>query len=203
MDELYFLFQIPHLQVLVLNQNRLSLCASSPSPGPSGNLSLEQLFLRENMLHLAWETGSCRDIFKGLACLRHLYLNDNYLNFLPPGVWSHLVALRVLSLNGNRLTALSPGDFPPRLEELDVSRNQLLSPDPEVFAALSVLDTTHSKFICECELGPFIRWLNQTNVTLLGAPADMSCGHSSSGRRNLAFGHRSWLEFWCCCALAL
>ncbi|XP_006761323.1 PREDICTED: toll-like receptor 5 isoform X1 [Myotis davidii] len=179
-DELYFLFQIPHLQVLVLNQNRLSLCAPSPSRGPSGNLSLEQLFLGENMLQLAWETGSCWDIFKGLARLRLLYLNDNYLNFLPPGVLSHLVALRFLSLNGNRLTALSPGDFPPRLEVLDVSRNQLLSPDPEVFAALSVLDVTHNKFICECELGPFIRWLNQTNVTLFGAPADMSCSYPSS-----------------------
>ncbi|XP_070257293.1 toll-like receptor 5 isoform X2 [Myotis yumanensis] len=179
-DELYFLFQIPHLRVLALNQNRLSLCASSPSPGPpSGNLSLEQLFLGENMLQLAWETGSCWDVFQGLARLQLLFLNNNYLNFLPPGVLSHLVALRVLSLNGNRLTALSPGDFPPRLEVLDVSRNQLLSPDPEVFASLSVLDVTHNKFICECELGPFIRWLNQTNVTLLGAPADTSCSYPS------------------------
>lgn len=176
-DELYFLFQIPHLQVLILNQNRLSLCASSP--GPSGSLSLEQLFLGENMLQLAWQTGSCWDVFEGLPRLQRLFLNNNYLNFLPPGVFSHLVALRVLSLNGNRLTALSPGDLPPRLEVLDVSRNQLLSPDPAVFASLGVLDVTHNKFICECELGPFIRWLNETNATVVGSPADMSCTYPS------------------------
>ncbi|KAK1328069.1 hypothetical protein QTO34_012491 [Cnephaeus nilssonii] len=160
-DELYLLFQIPHLQILILNQNRLSLCESPP--GPSESLSLEQLFLGENMLQLAWETGACWDVFQGLARLQSLFLNNNYLNFLPPGVFSHLVALRLLSLNGNRLTTLSPGDLPPRLEVLDVSRNQLLSPDPEVFASLRVLDVTHNKFICECELGPFITWLNQTN----------------------------------------
>lgn len=176
-DELYLLFQIPHLQILILNQNRLSLCESPP--GPSESLSLEQLFLGENMLQLAWETGACWDVFQGLARLQSLFLNNNYLNFLPPGVFSHLVALRLLSLNGNRLTTLSPGDLPPRLEVLDVSRNQLLSPDPEVFASLRVLDVTHNKFICECELGPFITWLNQTNVTLLGAPKDLTCSYPS------------------------
>lgn len=174
-DELYSLFQIPQLQVLVLNQNRLSLCASSPEP--SGSPSLEQLFLGENMLQLAWETGSCWNVFQGLARLQRLFLNNNYLTFLPPGVFGHLVALRVLSLNGNRLAALAPGDLPPGLEVLDASRNQLLSPDPAAFASLRVLDVTHNKFICECDLGPFVAWLNRTNVTLLGAPEDLSCSY--------------------------
>lgn len=178
LDDLYFLFQVPHLQVLILNQNRFSSC--NQRHGPSGSSSLEQLFLGENMLQLAWETGSCWDVFKGLSRLQVLYLNNNYLNFLPPGVFRYLTALRGLSLNSNRLTALSPGDLPPNLEILDVSRNELLAPDPGVFASLSAVDVTHNKFICECELSTFIRWLNQTNVTLFGSPSDIYCTYPNS-----------------------
>ncbi|XP_020029357.2 toll-like receptor 5 [Castor canadensis] len=175
---LYSLLQIPHLRILILNQNRLSFC--NPSLTPSENLSLEQLFLGENMLQLAWETGFCWDVFKGLSHLQILYLNNNYLNFLPPGVFNNLNALRGLSLNSNRLTALSPGILPPNLEILDISRNQLLSPDPSSFVSLSVLDVTHNKFICECELSTFISWLNQTNVTIFGSPTDIYCMYPDS-----------------------
>ncbi|XP_036133390.1 toll-like receptor 5 [Molossus molossus] len=173
LNNLYFLLQVPHLQILILNQNRLSFCAQPPVP--SENLSLEQLYLGENMLQLAWETGSCWDVFKGLSRLQVLYLHNNYLSFLPPGVFSYLIALKTLSLNSNRLTVLSLGDLPPNLEILDVSRNQLLAPDPHVFAPLSVVDITHNKFICECELSTFIKWLNQTNVTIIGSPDDIYC----------------------------
>ncbi|XP_066109604.1 toll-like receptor 5 [Saccopteryx bilineata] len=178
LDNLYFLLQIPHLQILILNQNRFSFCPQTDAP--SGSLSLEQLFLGENMLQLAWETGSCWDVFKGLSRLQVLYLNSNYLNFLPPGVFSSLVALRGLRLNSNRLTVLSPSDLPPNLEILDVSRNQLLSPDPSVFVSLSILDITHNKLICECELSTFIKWLNQTNVTIFGSHTDIYCTYPNS-----------------------
>ncbi|KAM6165058.1 toll-like receptor 5 [Erethizon dorsatum] len=173
--DLYFLLQVPHLQTLILNQNRLSFC--QPGLRPSANPSVENLFLGENMLQLAWETGLCWDVFKGLSHLRVLFLNNNYLNFLPSGVFSDLTSLRGLSLNSNRLTALPPGSLPANLEVLDISRNQLLSPDPSSFASLHFLDVTHNKFICECELSSFIRWLNRTNVTLDGSPEDMSCAY--------------------------
>ncbi|XP_007530239.1 toll-like receptor 5 [Erinaceus europaeus] len=171
--DLYFLLQIPRLQVLIVNQNRLSFC--DPELSPSKNPSLEKLFLSENMLQLAWESQACWDMFRGLPGLQLLFLNNNYLSFLPPQVFSHLTALRVLSLHANRLTALSPGDLPASLEVLDVSRNQLLTPDPAVFSSLRFLDVTHNKFICECELGAFVTWLNCTNVTLLGPPQDRYC----------------------------
>ncbi|XP_004699989.1 toll-like receptor 5 [Echinops telfairi] len=171
--DLYFLLQVPHLQILILNQNRLSSC--SPSPAPAESLSLEQLFLGENMLQLAWETGFCWDVFKGLPHLQFLYLNNNHLSFLPPGVFSGLAALRELYLNFNRLTSLSPGDLPAQLEFLDVSWNQLLAPDPAVFASLRAVDLRHNQFICACELSAFISWLNHTNATLRGAPADRYC----------------------------
>ncbi|XP_048213564.1 toll-like receptor 5 [Perognathus longimembris pacificus] len=176
--ELYSLLQIPDLQILILNHNRLSSCR--PQDPPSGNLSLQQLFLGENMLQLAWETGSCWDVFKGLFNLQILYLNNNYLNFLPPGVFSDLIALRGLVLNSNRLTVLSPDSLPANLEILDISKNQLLSPDPSLFTSLRFLDITHNKFICECELSAFIRWLNQTNVTIFGSYTEMYCMYPDS-----------------------
>ncbi|VTJ66455.1 Hypothetical predicted protein [Marmota monax] len=176
--DLYELLRVSQLQILILNQNRFSSC--SPSHAPSGNRNLKQLFLGENMLQLVWETGFCWDVFKGLSQLQILYLNNNYLNFLPPGVFSDLTALRGLSLNSNRLTVLPPGSLPANLEILDISRNHLLSPDPGLFASLSMLDITHNEFICECELRTFISWLNQTNVTLLGSPADINCMYPNS-----------------------
>ncbi|XP_037679154.1 toll-like receptor 5 [Choloepus didactylus] len=178
LDDLYFLLRVPHVQILILNQNRFSSCKQSHTR--SENLSLEQLFLGENMLQLAWETGSCWDVFKGLSHLRVLYLNHNYLNFLPPGVFSDLTALKGLSLSSNRLTVLYPGDLPANLEILDISRNQLLTPDPNLFASLTAVDLTHNKFICECELSTFISWLNQTNVTIFGSPADIYCMYPDS-----------------------
>ncbi|XP_003791014.1 toll-like receptor 5 [Otolemur garnettii] len=178
MDDLYFLLQVPHLQVLILNQNRLSSCNHRPTSAK--NLSIEQLFLGENMLQLAWETELCWDVFKGLSHLQILYLNNNHLNFLPPGIFSDLTALRGLSLNSNRLTVLSSDDLPSNLEILDVSRNQLLVPNPDLFVSLSALDITHNGFICVCELSPFINWLNQTNITLFGSPADMVCTYPDS-----------------------
>ncbi|KAB0343213.1 hypothetical protein FD754_020139 [Muntiacus muntjak] len=178
LNDLYFLLQVPQLQILILNQNRFSFCHQNHAP--SENPSLEKLFLGENMLQLAWEAGSCWDVFKGLSHLQILYLNKNYLNFLPPGVFHHLTALRGLSLKDNRLTVLSPGDLPANLEILDMSGNQLLSPDPDLFASLSAVDLTHNKFICECELSAFIHWLNQTNITVSGSPADMYCMYPNS-----------------------
>lgn len=178
LSDLYFLLRVPQLQFLILNQNRLSSCKAAHTP--SENPSLEQLFLTENMLQLAWETGLCWDVFQGLSRLQILYLSNNYLNFLPPGIFNDLVALRMLSLSANKLTVLSPGSLPANLEILDISRNQLFSPDPALFSSLRVLDITHNEFVCNCELSTFISWLNQTNVTLFGSPADVYCMYPNS-----------------------
>ncbi|XP_059268917.1 toll-like receptor 5 isoform X2 [Mustela nigripes] len=178
LDDLYFLLQVPDLQVLILNQNRFSSC--SRARGPAGSLSLETLFLGRNMLQLAWETGFCWDVFKGLSRLRVLYLNNNYLTFIPPGALGDLSALRGLDLSSNRLMALAPGDLPANLEVLDVSRNQLLTLDPNLLASLTAVDITHNKFICECDLRSLVVWLNQTNVTVFGSGADISCTYPNA-----------------------
>ncbi|XP_074078864.1 toll-like receptor 5 [Macrotis lagotis] len=178
LGDLYILLQISGLKLLILNQNRFSYCHQTYVS--SKNHSLEQLYLSENMLQLVWQAGSCLDVFKGLSNLKLLFLNNNYLNFLPPGVFSDLTALQILSLDGNKLTSLSPGDLPANLRVLLLSQNHLLSPDPTIFASLSYLDITHNKYICECETKNFIIWLNQTNVTMLGSSEDVYCTYPDS-----------------------
>ncbi|XP_039770706.1 toll-like receptor 5 [Ornithorhynchus anatinus] len=178
LGDLYFLLQIPHLRVLILNQNRFSHCYGNYHF--SQNSSLLKLFLGENMLQLVWETGSCWDVFNGLSRLQVLYLNSNNLKFLPPGVFRGLISLQILNLNSNRLTSLSHSDLPANLEKLDLSRNQLLSPDPKLFHALKVLDLTHNRYICTCALRDFIDWLSQTNVTLFKSAQDMYCAYPDS-----------------------
>ncbi|XP_068918710.1 toll-like receptor 5 isoform X2 [Petaurus breviceps papuanus] len=178
LNDLYSLLQIPGLKFLILNQNRFSFC--SRQYGPSESHALEELYLSENMLQLIWQVGSCWDVFKRLSHLKVLFLNNNYLDFLPPGVFSDLTALQILSLHGNRLTSLSSGVLPENLRVLLLSHNQLLSPDPTIFASLNFLDITHNKYICECETRNFILWLNQTNVTMFGSPEDVYCTYPDS-----------------------
>ncbi|XP_027727238.1 toll-like receptor 5 [Vombatus ursinus] len=178
LNDLYTLLQIPGLKFLILNQNRFSFCHQQY--GPSKNHTIEQLYLSENMLQLVWQAGSCWDVFKRLPYLKVLFLNNNYLDFLPPGVFSDLTVLQILSLDGNRLTSLSPGVLPENLRVLLLSHNHLLSPDPTIFASLSHLAITHNKYICECETRNFILWLNQTNVTMLGSPEDVYCTYPDS-----------------------
>eukprot|EP00071_Canis_lupus_P037441 XP_022270998.1 toll-like receptor 5 isoform X1 [Canis lupus familiaris] len=177
LGDLYSLLRVPALQVLILNRNRLSACRGGH--GPTGSVGPERLFLGSNMLQLAWETGRCWDVFRGLPRLRVLHLNHNYLAALPPGLLRDLTALRGLDLSANRLSTLSRGDLPAALEVLDVSRNQLLSLDPGLLAPLRAVDLTHNKFICGCELRPLVRWLNRTNVTVFGSRADVRCAYPS------------------------
>ncbi|XP_043860160.1 toll-like receptor 5 [Dromiciops gliroides] len=179
LKDLYTLLQNPELKILILNKNRFSFCYHHYY-GSSKNHTLEQLYLSENMLQLVWQAGSCWDVFKGLSHLKLLFLNNNYLNFLPPGVFNDLTALQILSLHGNRLTSLSPGVLPANLRVLLISHNHLLSPDPTIFASLKHLDITHNKYICECETRNFILWLNQTNVTMFGSPEDVYCTYPDS-----------------------
>ncbi|XP_051849326.1 toll-like receptor 5 [Antechinus flavipes] len=178
LTDFYTLLQIPGLKFLILNKNRFSVCYQHYFS--SKNYTLEQLYLSENILQLVWQTGSCWNMFKGLYQLKVLFLNNNYLSFLPPDVFSDLTALQILSLHANKLTSLSPGVLPANLRVLNLSHNLLLSPDPTIFASLSHLDISHNQYICDCEAKNFILWLNQTNVTMLGSPEDVYCTYPDS-----------------------
>ncbi|XP_020642284.3 toll-like receptor 5 [Pogona vitticeps] len=173
LSDLYKLLQIPVSQFIFLKNNRFSSCyASNDVPENSRLLYLD---LGNNMLKLIWERSLCLNVFKALIKLQILHLNNNYLSYLPEGIFSGLVSLNRLNLASNLLTYLSHNAFPTSLRILELSSNQLLYPDPQVFATLDYLDLINNRFYCNCLLSSLIVWLNQTNVTLAGSPENMFC----------------------------
>ncbi|XP_067420996.1 toll-like receptor 5 [Emydura macquarii macquarii] len=173
LGDLYFLLQTPDVQYIFLRQNRLSDCVKRVNV--IENNQLVYLDLGENMLKLAWDRGLCLDVFWALSKLQVLHLNNNYLTTLPQDIFSGLTSLNRLNLASNLLSHLSPGVFPESLKTLNMSENQLLSPAPEVFMTLSLLDITKNRFFCDCTLNTLTVWLNQTNVTLAGSENDTYC----------------------------
>ncbi|XP_056344508.1 toll-like receptor 5 [Oenanthe melanoleuca] len=173
LGDLYILFQIRDLQYVFLKQNRFSYCRKSANVIENSQLIF--IDLGENMLQLVWERDLCLDVFGALPKLQILYLNNNYLSALPQEIFRGLTSLKVLNLASNLLSHLSPGLFPQSLTGLNLSGNQLFSPEPEVFMTLSILDITHNSFVCDCALKSLLVWLNETNVTLAGSQSDMYC----------------------------
>ncbi|XP_015744610.1 toll-like receptor 5 [Python bivittatus] len=173
LGDLYELLQIPVLKHLILRNNRFSYCYKDKDIAKDNQLIY--LDLGDNMLKLIWERGLCLDVFKALSHLAVLHLNNNYLTFLPEGIFSELMSLETLNLDYNLLTSISHDAFPTSLKILKLSSNQLLYPDPQLFATLDQLDITHNTFYCNCLLSNLIIWLNHTNVTLAGSPKDMFC----------------------------
>lgn len=175
LGDLYILFQVPGLQYVFLRQNRFSHCVKSDNA--IENSELIYMDLGENMLQLVWERDLCLDVFRALSKLQVLHLNNNYLSALPQEIFRGLISLKRLNLASNLLSHLSPGLFPQSLTNLNLSGNQLFSPEPEVFMTLSILDITHNNYVCDCTLKSLLVWLNETNVTLAGSPSDRYCVH--------------------------
>ncbi|XP_075269172.1 toll-like receptor 5 isoform X2 [Opisthocomus hoazin] len=173
LGDLYILFQVPDVQYIFLKQNRLSYCVKRDSV--IENNQLIYMDLGENMLQLVWERDLCLDVFGALSKLQVLHLNNNYLTALPQEIFQGLISLKRLNLASNLLSHLSPGLFPQSLTNLNLSGNQLFSPEPEVFMTLSILDITHNTYVCDCTLKSLLVWLNETNVTLAGSQSDRYC----------------------------
>lgn len=173
LGDLYILFKVPDVQYIFLKQNRFSYCVKNDNV--IKNKQLIYMDLGENMLQLVWERDLCLDVFHGLSKLQVLHLNNNYLSALPQEVFRGLTSLKRLNLASNLLSHLSPGIFPQSLTNLNLSGNQLFSPDPEVFMTLSILDITHNNYVCDCTLKGLLVWLNETNVTLAGSDSDRYC----------------------------
>ncbi|KAM8946690.1 toll-like receptor 5 [Pelodytes ibericus] len=170
---LHKLAMIPTLQVIMLKWNKLSFCETQETI--SKNNSLAYLDLSDNMIQLVWEKAQCLNIFQNLSLLQILVLSNNHFRFLPQGLFNELSSLRTLNLSFNSLTYLLSDALPSNLETLDLSNNQLLSPNPQIFASLKALDITSNHFICDCNIVRFVLWLNQTNTTFLGVPNNIYC----------------------------
>ncbi|CAN2387502.1 toll-like receptor 5 [Pristimantis euphronides] len=163
------------IQKTTLQRNRLTTCNYQVSI-PKNN-SLLSLDLSDNMIQLIWEKSQCLEMFRNLSVLQFLDLSNNHLRFFPYGIFSGLTSLQVLNVSFNFLTQVMPEILPISLHTLDISRNQLFAPNPDVFLRLETLDIRFNQFICQCPLVNFLIWLNETNITLLGDRNEIFCAY--------------------------
>ncbi|XP_069464722.1 toll-like receptor 5 isoform X2 [Ambystoma mexicanum] len=158
---------------IIMRQNHFSYCYKWHTVQNSNRL--EYLDLGSNFLQLVWNSGACLDVFRALSMLQVLHLDNNYLRALPEDIFVGLTSLVRLNLSSNSLMYLPNHIFPEGLATVDLSRNQLIAPEPSLFNSLSRLDITNNRFVCDCSLVSLILWLNNTNVTLLGSRNDIYC----------------------------
>ncbi|CAJ0956937.1 unnamed protein product [Ranitomeya imitator] len=190
--EFFYFLKNNMIEYAAIQKNQLSICnyhVSIPK-----NHSLLYLDLSDNMIQLIWENGQCWDMFRNFSALQSINLANNHIRFLPKGVFSGLTSLQELNLSSNFLTHVMSDLLPVNLHTLDVSKNQLLSPNPDVFFGLGTIDLRHNQFICECPLVDFLIWFNTTNVTLAGDRHDIYCAYPD----RLRFVPLDFMEFSGC-----
>lgn len=158
-----------------LRKNRLATCTYQVII-PKDN-SLAYLDLSDNMIQLIWEKGECLEMFRNFSVLQTLHLSNNHLRFFPYGIFSGLTSLQLLNLSSNLITNVTSDILPISVQTLDVSRNQLFSPNPDIFLHLGTIDIRHNQFICQCPLVNFLIWLNETNTTVTGDRKDIYCAY--------------------------
>ncbi|KAM3930047.1 toll-like receptor 5 [Leptodactylus fuscus] len=172
--DLFEFLQNPMVQYTSVQKNRLATCNYHVSI-PKDN-SLLYFDLSDNMIQLVWEKSQCLDMFRNFTSLQHLDLSKNHLRFFPEGIFSGLTSLQILNLSSNFIAEIGSDVLPDSLQTLDVSRNQLFLPNPDVFLHLGTIDLRYNPFICLCGLVDFLVWLNETNTTVLGDRENISCG---------------------------
>lgn len=168
------------LQTFFYGGNVIRFCTQSPKVSVPNNNSLLVLDLHASSLQMIWAEGKCLDMFDHFENLIGLNLSFNSLRTLPQGIFGGLSSIIVIDLSFNSLTYLQPDVFPVSLRQLFLSSNFLASPDPMTFQFLTVLSLAGNRFHCDCHLESFLKWLNATNVTLLGTEEDYKCEFPAS-----------------------
>lgn len=168
------------LQNFFYGGNVIQFCTISPKASVPNNNSLLQLDLHASSLEMIWAGGKCLDMFDHFENLIGLNLSSNSLRTLPRGIFGSLSSIIFIDLSFNFLTYLQPDVFPVSLKQLFLSSNFLASPDPMTFQFLSVLSLAGNHFHCDCHLESFLKWLNVTNVTVLGTVEEYKCEFPAS-----------------------
>ncbi|XP_041043087.1 toll-like receptor 5 [Carcharodon carcharias] len=171
----YEVMQLPAVKHLLLRDNHVSMCTPALTDTIPKDNQLIHLDLSSNFLELMWASKQCWEVFHNLTNLTALLLDHNYLTELPQDVFKGLDSLKRLNLSSNSLSQLNLGLFPSTLEILDLSKNRLVSPNPEVFSFVSHLDLRQNQYICDCSLRDFIEWLNGTEVDLMEPLTEVYC----------------------------
>lgn len=170
-----FLDQLRELQVLLYGGNTVRWCTLGQSASAAVWNKLQVLDLHGSSLQAVWAQGQCLNLFDGLGQVADLDLSSNQLQSLPRGVFQGLASVVTMDLSSNALTYLQPDALPQSLRRLNLSNNFIAAPDPAAFRSLSHLDLSSNRFHCTRNLGGFLTWLNQTQVTLLSPVHELRC----------------------------
>ncbi|XP_068919083.1 toll-like receptor 7 isoform X2 [Petaurus breviceps papuanus] len=134
---LNFTKNLPVLKKLMMNGNDISTSTSKEMESKS----LRILEFRGNHLDILWRDGDTRYLrfFSNLIKLEELDISENFLSFLPPGVFEGMPPnLKTLFLSKNNLKSFNWGKLIclQNLETLDLSYNHLTTV-PEVLSNCS------------------------------------------------------------------
>ncbi|XP_019751783.1 toll-like receptor 5 [Hippocampus comes] len=173
-DVYLILAQFKQLQNVFFGGNFIKWCTLGRNSSIPLNHSVQVLDLHDSSLQLIWAEGTCLDVFNHLENLLGLNLSFNYIKSLPQGIFGGLRSVVEIDLSSNALTHLRPNVFPDSLRNLHLSNNFLAYPDPTAFDSLLLLSLWGNRFYCDCHLESFLKWMNATNVTLVG-PEDYRC----------------------------
>lgn len=164
-----------HLQKFFFTGNLVMWCTLNGNVAVPYENSLERLDLGASSLQIIWQSGKCLDLFDQLKSLLVLSLSFNSLSTLPEGIFRGLSSIIRMDLSYNALTYLQPNVFPDSLVELDLANNFLSTPDPTTFQSLLFLQMKGNGFLCDCNLESFLKWLNETNTTIVGPLDEYRC----------------------------
>lgn len=155
------------LKILNLKNNQLFQTRSYNEKMFSGLLSLETLILSENKLSLSED-----DLLSRMFNLKYLDLNSNLIEKIGSQTFSNLLNLQSISFRENNLVEWQARLFikNKNLSFVDLAKNKIKSATTSMlsdFENLEQIDLSENPFICDCQLLPFLNWINNTNVTII------------------------------------
>ncbi|KAG9329064.1 hypothetical protein JZ751_028869 [Albula glossodonta] len=152
------------LDSLDLSTNAIKLTGQSFWPAHLTSLSLSDNSLGDKVFHHL------------SPHIRTLNLSKTGITDLTQAALSQLTSLRQLFLSSNVIKTLPQDLFAPKLEELHVDMNAIISLNPQMFEGLpglKKLRAGHNPFACNCDLYWFVTTFNKT--LLLDWPYDYTC----------------------------
>ncbi|XP_029965917.1 toll-like receptor 5 [Salarias fasciatus] len=176
LEDVYFIVtRFKYLKTLFFGGNNIQWCTLNGGITIPRNNSVLVLDIHDSSLQVVWERKNCLDLFDNFTNLLGLILSFNSLSALPQGIFRGLSSIREINLSFNALTHLQTDVFPVSLRLLDLSNNNLASPDPQTFQSLTFVDLSANQFRCDCHLESFLKWINVTNVTFLSPLEEYRC----------------------------
>lgn len=176
------LVEFPNIETIFLGGNVFSWCVLNDKYSVSPLNKVQFLDLHMTGLQNLWLQGRCLDMFDHLHQLQTLLLQQNMIHSLPKDIFKGLTSLNTLDLSFNSLTYIPNDIFPRSLRILKLAHNHLGSVDPQAFSTLTTLELFGNRFLCDCTLRDFQRWLSQTNVKMFTSAEKLTCAYPEQQR---------------------